>query len=72
MNATKKLPAIGRPSVTGLSVKLLGVREYNRQYQRRHTPRVTARRWWSNLSPKLMGQVNYVAAWRKLQKETKS
>jgi hypothetical protein len=63
------LPPIGRPNKTGISFKLLGGTEYRRQYQRMFTLRKTSRRWWSGLSPKLMGQTKYVAAFRALRKQ---
>ena len=61
-------PKMGRPSVTGLSVKALGEGEYRRRYhQMKPTPRITARRWWTGLPAKLMSRAEYMAAWRALR-----
>jgi len=62
------LPHIGRPSRTGLSVKLLGMNEYQRRYQRSHKPRRTSRRWWTGLAEKLMSRAEYMAKYRALRK----
>ena len=66
MNA---LPKMGRPSITGLSVKLMGKREYARAYnQMRPAPRKTSRRRWTGLRAKLMSRAEYVREWRSMRR----
>ena len=63
------LPKIGRPNKSGVSFKDPdAVREYRRQKERNH-PRKTARRWWSGLSRKMMGDTDYKRAYRMLKQE---
>ena len=58
------LPHIGRKSITGLSVKALGVNEYQVRYKRLHG--FTPKRRWTGLSDRALGHARYIAAWRKL------
>lgn len=44
----KPLPHVGRPSLTGLSIKQLGKPEYDRQYQTMF-PKKYGRNYWSKL-----------------------
>lgn len=61
-----QLPKIGRPSKSGLSVKMLGEAEYNRRRQefRRRTAGIAPRRF-TGLSPKILGWTKYRAAFRR-------
>ena len=56
---------MGRPSKTGLSVKILGVNEYQRRYSDQHRRRPTGRRWHTGLSRKALGDAVYRAALRR-------
>ena len=60
-------PAIGRPSVTGLSVKLLGAREYRRRYNALKQKSYLRR--WTGLSDVGLGHAEYMRRWRALRKE---
>jgi len=59
---------IGRPSITGLSVKLLGVNEYQKLYARFHKPHKTSRRWHTGLSRKQLGGALYAKLLRRKAK----
>ena len=62
-----QLPPMGRPSVTGLSIKQLGEKEYKRRYRllRRGKPLLRPR--WTGLSNKLLGHTEYNRQYRKLK-----
>ena len=67
-NKMTNLPKMGRPSVSGLSVKELGLAEYTRRYyELHHTPK-TDQRWWTGLHSSKMTHAGYMAAWRALIK----
>jgi hypothetical protein len=66
-----KLPNIGRPSLTGLSVKQLGRCEYHRRYWRLKHPAAPRRNWWTGLSPKEIGATEYMRRYRALKKKFK-
>ena len=66
MNPT--LPKMGRPSLSGLSVKLLGQSEYNRQLYDKKNPGNPRKKHWTGLSHKLLGHAAYVRAWQKMRK----
>lgn len=63
------IPKIGRPNKSGLSVKELGVREYQRQMQARYR-RCCGKpeRKFSGLSLKILGWKDYLFAYRFLNK----
>ena len=64
------LPKIGRPSLTGLSEKMLGTATYQRLYRRHRDPlRGTRRPRWTGLSTKTLTRAQYVAQWRALRAE---
>jgi len=67
MNAT--LPKMGRPSITGLSIKELGEQEYSRRWHSAHAHRKTGRRWWTGLSRKQLGETAYVKLWRQMRRK---
>jgi hypothetical protein len=58
------LPKMGRPSVSGLSVKALGLAEYKRRYYALHHTQKTSRRWWTGLHSSRMTHAGYMSAWR--------
>lgn len=62
------LPKIGRPSISGLSIKKLGSSEYHSRLWRMRHPNSHPERW-TGLSPKQMGHSKYVAAWRRLKRK---
>ena len=60
---------IGRPNKTGLSVKLLGFTEYQRQLRDRHRRAAgKPKRQFTGLSLKFLGAKNYRFAYRFLLK----
>lgn len=66
-----KLPKIGRPSKSGLSVKELGTTEYQRQIQEMRRRRLgKARRFFTGLSLKILSRADYSAAYRFLNNQT--
>src|ERR1035437_5509613 len=65
MSAT--LPKMGRPSLSGLSIKLLGSYEYHRQMRERKIGPRPFKRRWTGLSHKLLGHAAYTKAWRKMR-----
>ena len=65
MNAT--LPKMGRPSITGLSIKELGEQEYRRQYNRKKLGRDTHPERWTGLSCKQLGAALYKKLWRQMR-----
>ena len=50
-----------RPSLTGLSIKELGEKEYKRRYSAMKIPRTTKKRWWTGLSRKALGDAYWPA-----------
>ncbi len=58
---------MGRPSVSGLSVKALGLAEYKRRYYTLHHTPNTSRRWWTGLHASKMTHAGYMTAWRALK-----
>jgi hypothetical protein len=64
---TATLPKIGRPSVSGLSIKLLGPTEYRRRFNELKYGKRPYKRRWTGLSRKLLGDALYARAWRKMR-----
>jgi len=63
------LPKMGRPSLSGLSVKELGKPIWDRLYRQINPrPRKTSRKWWSGFSRKELGEAAYMMAYRRLVK----
>ena len=65
MNAT--LPKMGRPSLSGLSIKLLGPVAYRRQLYELRGGRGPHKKRWTGLSMKSLGRAAYVKAWRRMR-----
>ena len=61
------LPKIGRPSLSGLSIKLLGPTEYRRRFNELKWGERPYKRRWTGLSRKLIGSAAYAKAWRKMR-----
>ncbi len=64
-----ELPAIGRPSIYGLSLKQMGRSEYEKALRRAKRLCATDKRWRPNLNHKILGHTEYMRQWRKLRKE---
>ncbi len=64
-----RLPPIGRPTIYGLSLKQLGIREYSRQLRKRLRPMIPYTNRWTGISKKQLGHTEYVRQWRKLKRE---
>jgi hypothetical protein len=64
MNSTL-LPQMGRPSLSGLSIKELGSHEYHRQLYKKKNEGKPLKRHWTGLSHKLLGHAAYMKGWRR-------
>lgn len=63
---------IGRPSLSGLSIKLLGPTEYRRRFNELKWGKRPYKRRWTGLSRKLLGSTAYSKAWRKMRTSKQS
>jgi hypothetical protein len=62
------LPKMGRPSLSGLSIKGLGSAEYNRQLRKIKNAGKPRKKPWSGIpSSKIIGQAAYMKAWRRMR-----
>jgi hypothetical protein len=60
------LPAMGRPSKSGRSIKLLGACEYFRRLNEQKKGVRKNSRHWTGLSPKQLGEVEYRRRYRQI------